>query len=573
MKIAISYFISIIVTCSSAFAESKYNFSTDTFQLGQWSPKTLSFEQGLRKIKLMDDWFYRLPTSERQKVLDDYVVNRNRLFIVTQEKRMTSELQPTFSDTAFGVDAGVKEVKRETSRQRATMQQVSGQILDDTEALKKGIFNSLDDISGALPADMKGAGGANFGSSFSKSVSKSAMFGSAVSKVGRGDIDDLLQGGYGYLFEQSMAEIDCQGDKKCQARKDKLKKDLVERKKQREEREAQRAAAREKAKRDAIVEGTNRACKKLESAPDNFKDFFDSSKNPKIAQFLKDTEIPQTLSARTSNDLSSWYSEPYTQWPEGGGRPTATCVGHAIASNAMAALYKKNWIKIRAVNKPKDISPDHTYSAAKATEQNAEIKKEPSVSSEEVDRDYPKPDPSKNGYCDPKSYEVSPYEGIMSVTESIGAFKSIPLCSSSRTQTTKETYKVDKFSGVEFDLGDKRPSFEVIKAMIDSGNPPILGVDSDARIENAGWLKITPRGVFRHVLNVVGYDEGIDPMTLCPTKYFIVRDSLGKQKVHYKIAANNLLDHMDGIYQISKIHSESGTSTQGQDAKPARSVR
>jgi hypothetical protein len=83
----------------------------------------------------------------------------------------------------------------------------------------------------------------------------------------------------------------------------------------------------------------------------------------------------------------------------------------------------------------------------------------------------------------------------MNVTESIEASKSIPLCSSSRTEATKETYKIDKFSGVEFDRLDKRPSFEVIKAMIDSGNPPIIGVDSDARIENAGWLKITPRGV------------------------------------------------------------------------------
>lgn len=569
MKITISYFITLIVTCSSASAESKYNLSTDTFQLGQWSPKTLSLEQGLRKIKLMDDWFYGLPISERQKVLDDYVVNRNRLFIVTQEKRMSSELQPKFSDTAFGMDTGVKEVKREISRQRSTMQQVSGRILDDTEALKKGIFNSLDDISGALWEDMKGAGGANFGSAFSKSGSKSSMFGSAVSKVGRGDIDDLLQGGY--LFDQFMAKIDCKGNKKCQAQKDKIKKGILERKKQSEVR---RTVAREKAKQDAIVEGTNHACKKLESTFDNFKDFFDSSKNPKIAQFLKDTNIPQTLSTKTSNDLSSWYAEPYTQWPEDGGPPTATCVGHAIAANAMAALYKKNWVKIRAVNKPKDISPEHTYSAAKATEKNAEMKTKFSENPPgEVDQDYPKPDPSKNGYCDPKSYEVNPYEGIMSVTESIGAFKSIPLCSSSRTQTTKETYKVDKFSGVEFYHGDKRPSFEVVKAMIDSGNPPIVGVDSDSRIENAGWLKITPRGVFRHVLNVVGYDEGIDPMTLCPTKYFIVRDSLGKQKIHYKIAANNLLDHIDGIYQISKIHSESDISTRGQNAQPARSVR
>lgn len=266
----------------------------------------MSFEQGQRKIKSMDNWFYGLPKSERQRFLDDYVVNRNRLFIATQVRRMAPELQPSFSDTVFGVDVGVKEVKRETARQRATMQQVSDQILDDTAVLKKGIFDSLDDISGALPADMKGAGEANFGSSFSKSVSKSSLFGSAVSKLGRGEMDDLFQGGYGHhLIEQSIAEIACQGGKECQARKDKLEKHILELKKVFGEIEAKRAATRENAKRDAIIEGANRACKKFESAPDNFMDFFDSSKNPKIAQFLKDTEIPQTLTAKTSNERGS----------------------------------------------------------------------------------------------------------------------------------------------------------------------------------------------------------------------------------------------------------------------------
>ena len=63
----------------------------------------------------------------------------------------------------------------------------------------------------------------------------------------------------------------------------------------------------------------------------------------------------------------------------------------------------------------------------------------------------------------------------------------------------------------------------------------------------------------------------IDPMTLCPTRYFITRDSLGKRKIHYKITESNLLEHMNGIYHISKIHSEIGRTRQG--VKPANAIR
>jgi hypothetical protein len=119
-----------------------------------------------------------------------------------------------------------------------------------------------------------------------------------------------------------------------------------------------------------------------------------------------------------------------------------------------------------------------------------------------------------------------------SMVDAMTAFKTVPLCTKSQSQATKDMFRIDKFSSAEFGAKDKKPGFEFFQAQIDSGNPPIVGMDSDSRIESAGWLKITSGGRFTHVINVVGYSEGVDPMTLCPTKYFIVRDSLGR---HMKV--------------------------------------
>ncbi|MBK9037666.1 MAG: hypothetical protein IPL83_00620 [Bdellovibrionales bacterium] len=559
MKILISYLVLFFCLCSDVLAESRYDFFNERFQIGPWTPETLSLTEGLKKIKLIDDWFYSLPVPERRKVLDQYVINRNRLFIITQEKRLLADLQSISNDIIFGSASGLKQLEEELVTQLTTLQQVRRQTLDDTEALKNALVNKLDDLSDLLPADTRDNGGTNSGALFSNSFS----FGSQVSKAGGSNIPRSLNRSG---FEPTNIEPlnACRNDDVC------VNEDMTEILEkigigdelfpnEQEPKGMARTLEIKETQRTRIVHQEFGACEGLEAAQNDFKEYFDPSKNPKLALFLKETGISRSLSNRTSNNLSSWYSEPTTQWPEGtGGKPSATCVGHAIASDATAAMYRANWIKHPSINTPKGVSPDHTYAAALMNEINSDMhRRYPNLRPEQINWNYPKPDPSMLGYCDPRLHDVSQYSGIQNIMDAMVTFTLVPLCSNSKVSpvSASERYQIDKFSGIDFNPGDQLPNFDVIKAMIDSGHPPIVRITSDARFESADWLTITSQGSMHHVLNIVGYDKGIDPMTLCPTKYFIVRDSLGKKKIHYKVTANNLLRYIAGIYHISKIRA------------------
>lgn len=522
-------------------ATDDFNFETKNFQLGRWSPKDLSYERGMTKIKTIDEWFYGLPLPDREKHFSDYKLHRNRLFLVTQEKRLLAQVQPSLRQAALGSSGTGKAFQREQSRQLAALRKMSEVLLDSPENLNRQLFVSLSDIEAALPFEFRRTE-RSLGSSLSNSVSKSGgdgAFGDSFSKLGRGSVGGQLSGLQALSFRQILSEVDCGQDKKCLSKIAEDRKMVLKQENQKMELVRFYAESLEKKKRDEIL--SRPVCKSLEVESGNLSDEFDPKKNPKTSKILNELKVSNVASDRRSNDLSSWYGEPTTQWNPGRSGPTATCVGHAIAGNVAAALYKEKLIKIPGISRSKNISPDQAYGMAKVKE----------------DHKYGEttfePDPSKPGYCDPSSYRADPYEGMESMIDSMAAFKTVPLCTTSQSQRTKDLFRIDKFSAAEFTSGDKKPGFAFFKAMIDSGNPPIVGVDSDARIESAGWLKITSGGLFTHVLNLVGYDEGVDPMTLCPARFFIVRDSLGKQKIHYKITAENLLAHLDGVYHASKV--------------------
>ena len=97
-------------------------------------------------------------------------------------------------------------------------------------------------------------------------------------------------------------------------------------------------------------------------------------------------------------------------------------------------------------------------------------------------------------------------------------------------------------------------SFLLLKTLIDHNKPPIVEIHSDAMQEAEDWIKITPQGSSAHVLVVVGYGTNeIDPFTLRKGPYFIVRDSLGQQPIHYKVRAQNLLKYSFGLLKISQL--------------------
>jgi hypothetical protein len=539
-----------VFASNTCLAAEKYGFETDVFQLGQWTRKDLSYERGIEKLKTIDNWFYSLPVVDREKYLDDYTLNRNRLFLVTQEKRIVAVMQPTMQQTVFGASDASKSVKQEQSQQLTAIRQMSDALINDSESLKKGLFNSLNDIAKALPSKFNGAA-ARLGNSFSKSLSKSshsAGFGQAYSKLGSGDVEGRLSELQSMRLDQLLDLKGCRVIEKCNEHVKKFLTGVMEKQKAMDELKSAQKKSAQKEKVDLIIQKP--FCQSLETKVGALADTFDSKKSPKTAKFLADLKVPLVESQWKSNDLSSWYGEPTTQWNEIGTEATATCAGHAIASNVMAAQYKNKLIKIRGITKPNDISPDQAYAMAK----HQEIKRE-GVLNATVET----PDPSVKGYCDPAAYGINPYEGMQNMVAAMTVFKTVPLCTKSQSQTTKDLFQIEKFSAAEFGPSDKKPGFEFFKALIDSGNPPIVGVDSDSRIESAGWLTITSGGRFTHVMNVVGYDEGVDPMTLCPTKFFIVRDSMGKQKIHYKVAAENLLEHLDGVYHATKVLAVDGT--------------
>lgn len=137
--------------------------------------------------------------------------------------------------------------------------------------------------------------------------------------------------------------------------------------------------------------------------------------------------------------------------------------------------------------------------------------------------------------------------GLGSMKQTLLSLRSIQLCEKSAAAMFTRKFRVEKFSLAEFGATEKKPSFEFFKALVDSGHPPIVQVDSDKRNENSNWLEIESGGRSAHVLNVVGYDEVLDPLTLCFSKVFIVRDSLGKKTIEYRVSATNLIEHLQGV--------------------------
>ena len=102
----------------------------------------------------------------------------------------------------------------------------------------------------------------------------------------------------------------------------------------------------------------------------------------------------------------------------------------------------------------------------------------------------------------------------------------------------------------------QRMSFNFLRAMIDHHKPPILLINSDVRMEMEDWMRITdPSKEMGHTLIVVGYgiSDDINPFTLQREPYFIVRDSLGINPIHYRIGAQNLLEHTYELIKVTEV--------------------
>lgn len=557
-----SVMLTAVVGLEASWAEKHYEFSTETFQLGRWSPKTLSYQQGLQKIGLIDQWYQGLTPAEREKQIDNYTLNRNRLFLVTQEKRLRSEID---AQTAVsGLTENGKAVRKERSVDLRTLQKMSESLLDDPKRLTGRLLRGMSDIAGAVSPEVASAARLS-GSAFMTNISKSSGgggfmgFGETVSMLPR-STNNAYQDYHMLDFElDRILPADCKADRECRAAKARIKA-RVEKKRLANEEMAQRAVKRdakfkaeaeEFRKRD-IVE--REVCAPIENSDYPLEAEFSSKfdENGKTGKLLQDLGISKVANPRKSNDLSNWFGEPTIQYDENGNKQ-ATCAGHAIANNVAGALSRGKSLKLGRLNSA-SVSPDTTYALAKFHEGRADSPHDGA------------PDPSRAGYCDPKKYGADAYEGIEDVGKTLTKMTEVPLCAKSTAEATRDLYQVKKFVGAEFGPLDK-PGFQAFKAMIDSGYTPIVHVDTETRTESAGWFEFkSSAGGLEHVLNIVGYEEAIDPWTLCKTKVFIVRDSLGKRKIHYRVPVANLIKHLKGIYQVTQIEAvRPGSSPGGAD--------
>ena len=97
-------------------------------------------------------------------------------------------------------------------------------------------------------------------------------------------------------------------------------------------------------------------------------------------------------------------------------------------------------------------------------------------------------------------------------------------------------------------------SFNLIKAMIDHEKPPVVFISSDKRHVIEDWMRVVSGGASGHLLMVVGYGEsGINPFTLKTEPYFILRDSLAKKPIHYRVSAKNFIKFTGFLLSITSV--------------------
>jgi hypothetical protein len=545
----------IVLLFSISLKAAVYDFSTDNFQLGSWNPKAITYEQGLQKIDRLDKWFEGLPYEKKHESAGDYKLHRNRLFLVTQEKRLKAEVERTLSlkerlkdqlkdqFQPSWIAAGRNVLKKEKEKMYSDFVKMNKTALEDETSLESQFIGSLSDISGA---GFTVQSGVDFAPSFSKSLSK----------TGGSMMGGSLMGG-SMMDYNPRPFINVDPNKICKKNDKVCLKEVTEIL----YRPIEFRSIRE------ILNGTYKpvvpdpVCKnskKIGPSPGS-KEFEAFLK--KRNAFLKNVGSQNWKPKKTENDLSTWYSEPISQWSEG--VPNAKCVGHAISSDIASVVNKSSIINYA-------ISPNSTYAQIQViTREDLERKKKiGTITTDEVEilgefQEVQVIDSNHAEFCNPSFYKIDDYLGALYSDNSLkyvfNAFQKRPVCgnrdlASNRGKNGTPLFTVNKFELLEFDKPSEQAlDYDFFRQLIDTGNPPIVTIDSDARTESGDWLHIKADGELVHALNVVGYGEDIDPVTLCKVRYLKVRDSLGQKKIHYKVPADNFISHVVGVYKVTSV--------------------
>ncbi len=440
-----------------------YNLVADRFELGSWNEKSLTVSRGVQGIKKLDDWFSNLGGEDRAKYRSEYSINRNRLYLVTQQKLLSQEIINLSSFTTntrsylnLGyTKEGLTKLQQELEDRKKYFSEKWEKSKSDKGYLEDQIYVNYTNFESGRSNPL------------SQTYSKSAYSMRDMSQVRR-----------------SMNQLD--------------------------------------------IETLRELLKKLQTtiARPSCDENLETSSSTKKEKLLAELGIKKWRPSSTSRDLSAYYGAPKTQWREE--YPGVKCVGYAIAGDLEVELNRN---KLTSLSNS-TVSGDLTYAVAKEAQGQGQRK--------------------GKDYCDPSTYDDDS-DGLL-FPETFEALKHRPIC------VGKQKYNITEFKFIELENGEKQPfDYNFFRALIDNKMPPVISINSDSRTESADWISITNAGKYRHALNVVGYGEDIHPETLCKVHYFIVRDSLGKKLIHYKIRADNLLEHLDGVYKVTGVKEFSGT--------------
>lgn len=128
------------------------------------------------------------------------------------------------------------------------------------------------------------------------------------------------------------------------------------------------------------------------------------------------------------------------------------------------------------------------------------------------------------------------------------------------TLQLKQAYRQIESDPFEAGYGSTDPkrehiTYDYVASLLSKNVSPMAFVDTDERRFVEDWYTI-PRnaGDTGHVMNIVGHgNDAVDPVTLQPTEYFIVRDSFVAHPIHYRVPARDVLRHLWELEKVTKI--------------------
>ena len=92
-----------------------------------------------------------------------------------------------------------------------------------------------------------------------------------------------------------------------------------------------------------------------------------------------------------------------------------------------------------------------------------------------------------------------------------------------------------------------------LKRILSADKSMVVTIAKDSRLITEDWVRPESSGHYAHVINLVGYDHGLDPTDMVDKDYFIIRDSFTKVPMHYKMSAAELIPILMDIYKVHSV--------------------